>query len=140
MMFNSILCRYHEIATKGNNRIMFERCLVDNIHCLFKKAGFDYPVRRVRGRVWIEKKDGTLFDAEELKNISQVLQRTFGIESFSPAIKLASDMDVLEAKVKDAGASCIELQAVNDEMHERFYGKAGFGNAGNFVMKVKWFE
>ena len=46
MMFNSILCRYHEIATKGNNRIMFERCLVDNIHCLFKKAGFDYPVRR----------------------------------------------------------------------------------------------
>ena len=61
MMFNSILCRYHEIATKGNNRIMFERCLVDNIHCLFKKAGFDYPVRRVRGRIWIEKKDGELF-------------------------------------------------------------------------------
>ena len=45
----------------------------------------------------------------------------------------------LEAKVKEAGASCIELQAVKDEMHERFYGKAGFGNAQNFVMKVKWF-
>ncbi len=101
MMFNSILCRYHEIATKGNNRIMFERCLVDNIHCLFKKAGFDYPVRRVRGRIWIEKKDGTLFDAEEVQNISRVLERTFGIESFSPAIRLEADMDVLEAKVKE---------------------------------------
>lgn len=46
----------------------------------------------------------------------------------------------LETKVKEMGASCIELQAVNDEMHEKFYGKAGFGNARNFVMKVKWFE
>ena len=45
----------------------------------------------------------------------------------------------LEAKVKEAGASCIELQAVKDEMHEKFYGKAGFANAKNFVMKVKWF-
>ena len=46
----------------------------------------------------------------------------------------------MEAKVKKAGASCIELQAVKDEMHEKFYGKAGFGNAGNFVLKVKWFS
>ena len=46
----------------------------------------------------------------------------------------------LESKVKEAGASCIELQAVKDELHEKFYGKAGFANAGNFVMKVKWFD
>ena len=47
---------------------------------------------------------------------------------------------VLEEKVKEAGVACIELQAVNDEMHEKFYGKAGFSNAQNFVLKVKWFE
>ncbi len=46
----------------------------------------------------------------------------------------------LEAKVREAGASCVELQAVNDEMHERYYGKAGYSDAKNFVMKVKWFE
>jgi len=46
----------------------------------------------------------------------------------------------LESKVREAGAACIELQAVNDEMHETFYGKAGFSNAKNFIMKVKWFE
>lgn len=45
----------------------------------------------------------------------------------------------LEARVKEAGASCVELQAVKDEMHERYYGKAGYRDAQNFVMKVKWF-
>ncbi len=45
----------------------------------------------------------------------------------------------LEQRVKEKGASCVELQAVNDDMHERYYGKAGYQNAKNFVMKVKWF-
>lgn len=46
----------------------------------------------------------------------------------------------LEARVKEAGASCVELQAVKDEIHERYYGKAGYRDARNFVLKVKWFE
>ncbi|MBQ8302091.1 MAG: GNAT family N-acetyltransferase [Clostridia bacterium] len=46
----------------------------------------------------------------------------------------------LELRVKAAGASCIELQAVKDEMHEKYYGKAGYRDAKNFVMKVKWFD
>lgn len=46
----------------------------------------------------------------------------------------------LESRVKAAGAACVELQAVKDEMHEKYYGKAGYGDAKNFVMKVKWFE
>lgn len=46
----------------------------------------------------------------------------------------------LEQRVKEKGASCVELQAVNDDMHERYYGKAGYKNAQNFVLKVKWFE
>lgn len=41
--------------------------------------------------------------------------------------------------MKVKGAACMELQAVKDEHHERFYGKVGFRNAKNFVMKVKWF-
>ena len=45
----------------------------------------------------------------------------------------------LETRVKEAGASCVELQAVKDEMHERYYGKSGYHDAGNFVLKVKWF-
>lgn len=45
----------------------------------------------------------------------------------------------LESRVKSAGASCIELNAVKDEKHERYYGKAGYHDAKNFVVKVKWF-
>ena len=43
----------------------------------------------------------------------------------------------LERRVKEKGGSCVELQAVNDELHERYYGKAGYKNAQNFVKKVK---
>lgn len=46
----------------------------------------------------------------------------------------------LERRVRQKGAACIELQAVADEHHEHYYGKAGYRNAKNFVMKVKWFE
>lgn len=46
----------------------------------------------------------------------------------------------LEERVKEMGASCVELQAVSDEMHEQYYGKAGYHDANNFVMKVKWFN
>lgn len=45
----------------------------------------------------------------------------------------------LEARVKEVGASCVELQAVKDELHESYYGKAGYHDAKNFVLKVKWF-
>ena len=45
----------------------------------------------------------------------------------------------LEMQVRKNGAACIELQAVADEQHEHYYGKSGFHNAKNFVMKVKWF-
>lgn len=49
-------------------------------------------------------------------------------------------LNELEARARAAGASCIELQAVKDEMHEGYYGKAGYHDANNFVLKVKWFS
>lgn len=45
----------------------------------------------------------------------------------------------LEKRVKEKGAAGIELQAVKDEMHERYYEKAGFRDANNFTVKCKWF-
>jgi GNAT superfamily N-acetyltransferase len=43
----------------------------------------------------------------------------------------------LEKQVKNLGAFMISLHAVNDEKHDRFYGKLGYGNCKNFVIKVK---
>ena len=93
-MYNCIICRYHEIATKGNNRNMFERCLVDNLKHQLKELGI-CRVHRVRGRIWIDRADGGAFSAEELEAIRPRIAGTFGLESFSPVVRLPVDMDAI---------------------------------------------
>lgn len=44
----------------------------------------------------------------------------------------------LEKQVKEAGGAMIQLQAVNDEMHEKFYSKLEYKDATNLVLKSKW--
>ena len=46
----------------------------------------------------------------------------------------------LENYVKDMGASCLELKAVNDKMHDNFYGKIGYQDSSSFTDKVKWLD
>lgn len=43
-----------------------------------------------------------------------------------------------EKRIKAAGGAMIQLQAVNDEMHEKFYGKLQYNTCNNFVLKSKW--
>ncbi len=45
-----------------------------------------------------------------------------------------------ESRVRGLDAAGVELNSVNDDMHAHFYGKAGYGDAKNFVQKVKWFN
>lgn len=47
-------------------------------------------------------------------------------------------MELVEAKVRELGGATIQLQAVNDDTHNNFYGKLGFKNAANLVLKFKW--
>lgn len=47
-------------------------------------------------------------------------------------------MEILEMKVKESGGAMIQLQAVNDDMHDRFYGKLNYQNCNNLVLKSKW--
>lgn len=44
----------------------------------------------------------------------------------------------LERRVKEKGAAMIQLQSLNDEMHEHFYGKLQYKNTNNLVLKTKW--
>lgn len=95
-MYNCVICRYHEIATKGNNRNMFEKCLIDNIRRQLKRAGVECKVQRVRGRVWVSPASGDVFENEVLEKIVQVLPDVFGLQSFSPAVLLPVDMDEIK--------------------------------------------
>lgn len=47
-------------------------------------------------------------------------------------------MQEIENRVKEAGGAMIQLQAVNDEMHEKFYGKLQYKDCTNLVLKSKW--
>ena len=97
-MYNCIICRYHEIATKGNNRNMFERCLVDNIRRLLKGV-VDCKVLRIRGRIWIEHPEKRNYTSEEVQAMVPALKKAFGIETFSPAMRVDSDMDAIRNTV-----------------------------------------
>lgn len=47
-------------------------------------------------------------------------------------------MKELECRVKAAGASMIQLESLNDAMHSHFYGKLGFQDCTNLVLKSKF--
>ena len=95
-MYNCIICRYHEIATKGNNRNMFEKCLVENIRHVLREIAPECRVKRIRGRVWIEPgNESNSFEKDTLEVIVKRLADVFGLESFSPAVLLPVDMDVI---------------------------------------------
>ena len=98
-MFNAVLCRYHEIAIKGNNRREFERQLVGNMRYMFKKQEAACKVRHIRGRIWVEPAEqGRDFSENELQVISDILSRTFGLESYSPAKLVKPEMaEIIQA-------------------------------------------
>ena len=104
-MYNSVICRYHEIATKGDNRSFFERTMLENLKRILRDEFPDLRYRRVRGRLYIEFADKRDFSEAELARIGEILQlRALGIENFSPAIITAPDMENISNIVKTAGA------------------------------------
>lgn len=44
----------------------------------------------------------------------------------------------LEQRVKELGGAVIQLQAVNDAMHNQFYGKLDYQDCNNLVLKFKF--
>lgn len=47
-------------------------------------------------------------------------------------------MGLIEAKVKELGGAMIQLQAVNDDRHNRFYSRLDYKDCSNLVLKAKW--
>ena len=97
-MYNAIVCRYHEIATKGHNRCVFEQRLMDNLQRALRRIG-RFRVRRVRGRIWIEPEAVAEFTAAELEQIQPLIAGAFGLESASPAIRLPAELEAIKTRV-----------------------------------------
>lgn len=71
--------------------------------------------------------DGKAYDLIEI-----VVWKKYQSRGFGTAL-----LNELEKRAKAMGAFMVSLQAVNDERHHRFYGRLGYQNCGNFVIKVK---
>lgn len=97
MIYDQILVRYGEISTKGRNRKSFTKKLRENILVLLK----DFPnikisATRDRLHIYLHGENGE----EVLKKLSNV----FGIQSYSPVVKTAKDLD----EIKEAALGLIE--------------------------------
>jgi tRNA uracil 4-sulfurtransferase len=96
MKYNRILVRYGEISTKGRNRKKFTSKLRENIIQALK----DFPgvsVSASRDRLHI------LLGGEDGGEIIPRLQKIFGIQSFSPVVKVERNME----EICKAGAALV---------------------------------
>ncbi len=98
-IFNTIICRYNEIATKGNNRAMFERRLAENIRNFCYKICV-LKVNRVRGRIFLYKDKKELFSDTEVQDLTAALKRCFGLASFSFCLEAEPTVDNVMAMIR----------------------------------------
>jgi tRNA uracil 4-sulfurtransferase len=97
MNYNRILVRYGEISTKGRNRKMFTAKLRENILQALK----DFPTISVsasRDRLHIQ------LGEENGEEIIPRLEKIFGIQSFSPVVKVAQDIE----EISQAGLALVQ--------------------------------
>lgn len=98
-LFNTVICRYNEIATKGENRSMFENRLSENLRL---SASHVCPVKmsKVRGRLYMRKTDKTAFTEEETEKLTARLKRCFGLETFSFCLESEPTKEAIFEMVK----------------------------------------
>lgn len=80
-----ILIRYGEIGLKSDwVRKEFENKLMDNIRTAFNEKDIEGTVKRGYGRIFVR--------TDDMKKAKEVLERTFGIVSFSPCEKIETGL------------------------------------------------
>ncbi|EKN65108.1 thiamine biosynthesis protein ThiI [Neobacillus bataviensis LMG 21833] len=98
MKYDRILIRYGEISTKGRNRNKF----VDKLRKSVRIALAPFPnikIESSRDRMYV------LLNGEDGIEIIEKLKNIFGIQSFSPAIKVDRDVEVLKQASLDLVSS-----------------------------------
>lgn len=71
--------------------------------------------------------DGFAYDLIEIVIAKESQNRGLGTEL----------MREIERRAKEKGALLVQLQAVNDERHNRFYERLGYQNVSNLILKSK---
>lgn len=106
MKYSEIMVRYGELSTKGKNRKSFIMQLAQNV----KQALKEFPEIKIhadRDRMHL------LLNGADSQLVIPKLAKIFGIQNFSPSIRVEKDVEVLK-------------QAVQDIMKEIYTGKETF--------------
>lgn len=88
-MYNEILVRYGELSTKGKNRKYFIEQLQNNV----QKVLTDFKgikLKAQRDHLYIE------LNGHDYQSVGDRLKYIFGIQSYSPVIKIQKDISLLE--------------------------------------------
>ncbi|WP_175990677.1 tRNA uracil 4-sulfurtransferase ThiI [Bacillus sp. Marseille-Q1617] len=97
MKYNRILVRYGEISTKGRNRKKFTSKLRENIVQALKDIpGISVSASRDRLHILLGEENG--------EEVIPRLQKIFGIQSFSPVVKVERDIE----EICKAGAALVQ--------------------------------
>jgi thiamine biosynthesis protein ThiI len=88
------LIHYHEIALKGKNRGFFLKQLAANIQMATRDLDVG-PLRRPVGRLYLETRDGTPWEA-----LRERLSWVFGIANFSAAFRVPPDLEQIEKRIE----------------------------------------
>lgn len=94
MKYSEIMVRYGELSTKGKNRRTFIMQLAQNV----KEALAEFPDLRVRGE---RDRMHLLLNGEDSELIIPKLTKVFGIQNFSPSIRVEKDLAVIKAKAQE---------------------------------------
>ncbi|MFC0233208.1 tRNA uracil 4-sulfurtransferase ThiI [Vagococcus entomophilus] len=89
MQYTEIMVRYGELSTKGKNRKIFINQLVMNV----KKALHQFPNVRIHGE---RDRMHLLLNGEDSTKVMECLRPIFGIQNFSPSIKVEKSLDQIE--------------------------------------------
>ena len=92
--YSEILIRYGELSTKGKNRMKFVSRLANNVREVLTQWPM-VSVKSDRDRTHI------FLNGADYNPLSEKLAKVFGIQSFSPAIKVEKSMPALEAAVAE---------------------------------------
>ena len=95
-----MLVRYGEVGLKSERvRRRFEAALLDDIRQKHARSGIPCVVTSSRGRTFV--------DSNDWRRSCELLSRTFGVVSFSPATRVGSDLDGLVNEVVDFASALL---------------------------------
>lgn len=93
MKYTEIMVRYGELSTKGKNRKSFIMQLAENV----RQALAEFPKVKIhadRDRMHL------LLNGEDSQLVMPKLEKIFGIQNFSPSIRVEKDVAVLKTSVQ----------------------------------------